>query len=94
VEKVADIFGVLLPEGTVEMVLGEELEFDGLGHFTLAGEGAPRRGSQQQEGEGYDAEKDAEHCAKAAGEKDKHGQSGVGFGDEGREASDGGAETI
>ncbi len=93
-EKVADIFGVLLPEGTVEVVLGEELEFDGGRHFALAGEGAARRGSQQQEGEGYDAEKDAEHGAKAAGEKDKHGQSGVRFGDERREASDRGAETI
>jgi len=76
------------------MVLGEELEFDGLGHFTLAGEGAARRGSQQQEGEGYDAEKDGEHAAKAAGEKDKHGRSGVKFSDEGSEASDRDAETI
>ena len=93
-EKVADVFGVLLPEGTVEMVLGEELEFDGWGHFTLTGEGAAGRGSQQQEGEGDDAEKDAEHGAKAAGEKDEHGRSGVKFGDEGREASDRDVETI
>ena len=84
---------VLLPEGTSRCTW-RGLEFDGLGHFTLAGEGAPRCGSQQQEGEGYDAEKDAEHGAKAAGEKDKHGQSGVRFGDEGSEASDRDAETI
>ena len=62
-EKVAKIFGVLLPEGAVQMVLGEELEFDGCGHFALAGEGAARSGSQQEEGEGDHAKKDAEHGA-------------------------------
>lgn len=75
-EDIREVFAVLLPEGAVEVIAGEEFFFDGGRQFSFSGKRASWGETNEEEGEGDDAEQHRGHGEEASGEKGKHEEGG------------------